>query len=89
KLLSKTDSDINNNSFEDKVDFIDQIDYMNEIDYEDMSETEASTSTLTKKPSIVQKNLPKRKKVDHKLEAEFGNILIDLHLYQIKLHMEN
>ncbi|CAG8640846.1 13680_t:CDS:2, partial [Racocetra persica] len=26
------------------------------------SETEASTSTLTKKPSIVQKNLPKRKK---------------------------
>ncbi|CAG8816648.1 4251_t:CDS:1, partial [Racocetra fulgida] len=26
------------------------------------SETEASTSTLTKKPSIIQKNLPKRKK---------------------------
>ncbi|CAG8528139.1 18905_t:CDS:2 [Racocetra fulgida] len=87
ELLSETDSDINNNSFEDEVDFIDQINYTNKINYEDIeqvtnttqvkkatskkqkhnvnnsqSETEASTFTLTKKPSIIQKNLPKRKK---------------------------
>ncbi|CAG8550647.1 7206_t:CDS:1, partial [Racocetra persica] len=40
KLLSKMDLDINNNSFEDEVDFIDQINYMNKMGYKDVIDLE-------------------------------------------------
>ncbi|CAG8745249.1 15244_t:CDS:2 [Cetraspora pellucida] len=110
ELLSETDSNITNNSFEDEVGFVDQMDYINEIDNineidydnvvnlensdlkrqkieEEQSETEASTSTFTKKSNKAVcekcKAIKNGKKCRYTINTEGSTSNIKHHLLNI------